>query len=178
MDDFPFWSFSIDRYMRPGVSALCLNLQERHQLDVNILLFALWLADQDEKVDHDTFVRLIQAAEKFHTSVVKPLRHTRQLLKLTTYGLPVDQAEAFRTTIKTRELAAEKLEQQLLFSAFNSVFKSETYNAGTSANLKTIESDARRNLDIYYDHLGIQKSDADRQELAELVTLCVPKPAG
>ena len=178
MDDFPFWSFSIDRYMRPGVSRLCLNLQERHQLDVNILLFSLWLADQDKAVDHELFVQLIQGAEEFHTNVVKPLRHTRQRLKLTTYGLPEDQAEAFRTTIKARELAAEKLEQQLLFSAFSSMFESETHVAGTSTDLKTLEHSARRNLDIYYAHLGLQQSDADHQELAELVTLCFPKPAG
>ncbi|PCI04115.1 MAG: TIGR02444 family protein [Hyphomicrobiales bacterium] len=171
MNDFPFWSFSIDRYMRPGVSRLCLNLQERHQLDVNILLFALWVADQDKTVDHDIFVQLIQGAEEFHANVVRPLRHTRQRLKLTSYGLPVDQAETFRTTIKARELAAEKLEQQLLFSAFNLMFKSETQ----SSDLKIIESSAHHNLDIYYTHLGVSQSDSDRQELAELVTLCVPK---
>lgn len=171
VDNFPFWSFSIDRYMRPGVSTVCLNLQARHQLDVNIVLFSLWLADQNYAGDQNSFVALIAKAEELHTNVVRALRLVRQKLKLTTYGLPEDQAEAFRTSIKAQELAAEKLEQQLLFSTFLSMPVVELQDR--EKNLDK-QSNSRRILDIYYAHLGLSQSGADLRDLAELIDLCHP----
>jgi len=38
-----FWRFSLDAYGRPGVAAACLDLQDRHGCDVNLILYALWL---------------------------------------------------------------------------------------------------------------------------------------
>ena len=37
------WEFSLDFYARPGVSAALIELQDRAGLDVNLILFALWL---------------------------------------------------------------------------------------------------------------------------------------
>ena len=39
-----FWDFSVTLYGRPGVAPACLELQERRGLDVNVLMFCLWLA--------------------------------------------------------------------------------------------------------------------------------------
>ena len=38
-----FWAFSLEFYARPGVAEACLALQDRHGLDVNILLLCCWL---------------------------------------------------------------------------------------------------------------------------------------
>ena len=42
--DCAFWDFSLEAYARPGVAPACLDLQERHGADVNLLLFACWLS--------------------------------------------------------------------------------------------------------------------------------------
>ncbi|MGI9492931.1 MAG: TIGR02444 family protein, partial [Geminicoccaceae bacterium] len=42
----PFWDYSLSLYGRPGVEQACLELQRRHGLNVNLLLFAFWLADR------------------------------------------------------------------------------------------------------------------------------------
>jgi uncharacterized protein (TIGR02444 family) len=39
-----FWRFSLSFYRTQDVPAACISLQDRHGLDVNIMLFALWLA--------------------------------------------------------------------------------------------------------------------------------------
>ena len=41
--DIPFWDFSVALYSKPGVGAACLGLQDRHEIDVNILMFCLWM---------------------------------------------------------------------------------------------------------------------------------------
>lgn len=41
-----FWTFSLECYGRPGVSAAGLALQDGEGFDVNLLLWCVWLADQ------------------------------------------------------------------------------------------------------------------------------------
>ena len=45
--DHPFWDYSLDVYMQDKVGAACIDLQERYQLDVNVLLFCLWFGASD-----------------------------------------------------------------------------------------------------------------------------------
>ena len=40
----PFWRFSLGFYRQPGVADACIALQDGCGVDVNILLFFLWLA--------------------------------------------------------------------------------------------------------------------------------------
>src|SRR5258706_9315513 len=40
----PLWRFSLRFYRRPGVADACIALQDGCGVDVNILLFFLWLA--------------------------------------------------------------------------------------------------------------------------------------
>lgn len=39
----PFWRFSCAVYAAPGVAQACLELQDTHGADVNLLLLAAWL---------------------------------------------------------------------------------------------------------------------------------------
>src|ERR1700680_2972326 len=39
----PFWRFSLRFYRQPGVADACIALQDARGVDVNILLFFLWL---------------------------------------------------------------------------------------------------------------------------------------
>ena len=40
----PFWKFSLGYYRGAGVSEACLELQDRCGVDVNVVLFLLWMA--------------------------------------------------------------------------------------------------------------------------------------
>ena len=39
-----FWSYALAVYQQPGVKTLCLQLQDVHQANVNLLLLSGWLA--------------------------------------------------------------------------------------------------------------------------------------
>ncbi|MGY8963505.1 MAG: DUF2390 domain-containing protein, partial [Rhodospirillales bacterium] len=40
----PFWEFAISAYSRPGVEKAMLSLQDRMGVDINMVLFCVWLA--------------------------------------------------------------------------------------------------------------------------------------
>ena len=44
-EDHPFWEFSLRVYGNGGVPTACLALQERHAIDVNLLLFCAWIGE-------------------------------------------------------------------------------------------------------------------------------------
>ena len=42
--DNEFWRFSLEVYQDEEVQRLCLSLQDDYGLDVNVVLFCLWLS--------------------------------------------------------------------------------------------------------------------------------------
>ena len=113
-DETPFWQFSGSVYARRGVAEACLALQERHHLDVNLLLFCAWAGSNGRRLDGGDIGLLRSAARPWHDQVVAPLRAARRWLKLQT-SLPESLGEAFREEVKALELQAEMLEQLMLY---------------------------------------------------------------
>lgn len=103
-----FWRFSLDIYGRPGVAAACLDLQERHGRDVNLVLFAAWIgiAGRGRLTDAD-FAAAEDAIAPWRRAVVEPLRAVRRHVK-----------ESGRATLyealKAAELDAEHAAQDRL----------------------------------------------------------------
>lgn len=106
-----FWIFSLRLYSQPGVAAKCLALQESCSLDVNVLLFCAWLGWSRRALLSPLEIQEIEAVvAEWHEGVVKPLRSVRQFLK------NAGGAQELRGQVKAIELAAEKMEQDLLFA--------------------------------------------------------------
>jgi uncharacterized protein (TIGR02444 family) len=112
----PFWIFSLRTYSRPGVSEACLELQERSGVDVNVLLFLLWLAAQGRRADCNEVAAIIAAVEDWRREVVTPLRRARRAAKEAPEGFDAHSAAALRTLLKRVELEAERLEQEALYA--------------------------------------------------------------
>lgn len=117
-----FWDFSLDLYGRPGVEAACLELQRRHDLDVNLLLLCCWLGVRGVELDHDDASRAAQAIEDWQREVVRPLRAVRRRLKVKLADpgprnvpeLFPELAGRLRADILGLELDGEHLEQLTL----------------------------------------------------------------
>ena len=113
--DFPphaFWDFSVALYAKPGVAPACLGLQERHGIDVNALMFCLWLGESGRgPAPRAALDAAFDAVGPWHARVVRALRPLRRLLKP---GFePVDPAlvQALRARIQKVEIDAEHVEQ-------------------------------------------------------------------
>lgn len=107
------WTFSLAVYDQPGVAAACLALQDRHGLDVNILLYCCWAGARGATLSRAQ-VRTLQAAvAAWSGEVVQPLRAVRRRLKTERD----DEAQDLRAKVLQLEIEAERLEQARLLAA-------------------------------------------------------------
>jgi uncharacterized protein (TIGR02444 family) len=107
----PFWDFSLSNYNLPGVAATCLSLQDECDLDVNVLLYAAWVATMDRRLTEQHVAEMERIIAPWRERVVRPLRALRRQWR------DCPQASGLRDTIKQLELQAER-QQQDMMSAF------------------------------------------------------------
>ncbi|HVT28471.1 MAG TPA: TIGR02444 family protein [Lacipirellulaceae bacterium] len=128
-DNNPLWRFSLDVYAAPGVSSECLDLQDRHGLDVNILLFVVWLGvARGLTVSPAHLEQLNATVTEWQRDVVCPVRAVRRRVK------SLGRSDLYEE-IKTLELKLEWAEQSMLF-ALASVLDGQktTSNNAVAAN--------------------------------------------
>lgn len=153
----PFWDFSLAVYGRPGVAEACLGLQDRHGLDVNLLLFCCWVGSQGRHLDAADFARLTGSVGEWQRSVISPLRGVRRRLK-DLPGAASGQLGALRQAVKDCELAAERIEQAILHDALarpSGVFSPAADQADCAA----------ANMTAYLEVAGPSADFADRANL-------------
>jgi uncharacterized protein (TIGR02444 family) len=105
-----FWNFSLAFYGRPGVSPACLELQDRHGRDVNLVLYACWVGLSGR--GRLTAADLAHAAamnDPWRQAVVEKLRAARRAIR----EQAADAAE-FYAAVKAVELEAEQIAQHRL----------------------------------------------------------------
>jgi uncharacterized protein (TIGR02444 family) len=112
----PFWRFSLSFYRLPGVSEACIALQDEYGVDVNLLLFLLWLAGEGRSLSPDEIKTLDEKVRNWRNLTVVPIRGIRRKLKGARTLVEAGQQEALRTRIKALELEAERLQQQALYA--------------------------------------------------------------
>ena len=109
------WAFALAIYARPGVAEACLNLQNEAGVDVMLLLMATFAAVKHRfLLTADEIRALDEACRPWREQVVWKLRTIRSGLKTGPQPAPSGETEQFRSKVKALELAAEKLENQLL----------------------------------------------------------------
>src|SRR5215469_13385676 len=105
------WRFSLNFYDRPGIAAALIELQDSAGLDVNLILFALWLGLSGRgRLDKLRLIAAEQAVAAIRANVVMPLRGLRRRLK------SIDDADIQRLREKSAalEIDAEKAAQDRL----------------------------------------------------------------
>jgi len=111
--DISLWDFSLHQYSRTGVSDACIALQDEEGINVNVLLWSLWLGHKGLDLDATLLKQATGAIHSWDANYVVPLRQLRRRLK-TEFGTGDVAVEAVRTQIKQAELFAEKHLQRLL----------------------------------------------------------------
>ena len=72
--DNDFWRFSLKVYDQEGVANECLELQERHGVNVNVLLFCAWIGTQGIALDRNGIEAAAQIVTHWDAMVVRPLQ--------------------------------------------------------------------------------------------------------
>ena len=149
--DFPFWSFSVALYGRPGVAPACLALQDRFDCDVNLLLLALWAARCGRELGRQDFERLDAAVAPWRARVLEPIRAVRRQIKADPIGATPELAEACRQALLEAELAGERAAQELLARSLPLDLPQQDSGDGGRA---------RANLEAYLTWRGAQSTEA------------------
>lgn len=114
MGDSALWRFSLAFYRRPGVAEACLQLQDTAGVDVNVLLYLLFLAARGRRVGAQDIDRIEATAASWRNAVVVPLREVRRKLKAPLGPIDLAATAGLRNEVKRIELAAERIEQEAL----------------------------------------------------------------
>lgn len=166
----PFWNFSLEAYAGEGVSRACIELQDRHGVDVNVLLFCCWIgASGRGRLQAEELRKLTGRIANWQRDIVVPLRSVRRRLAAGE-NLPIapdDAAAALRRRIADAEIEAEHVEQLML---------AENYAAPGNRDRPAKErlAAALANLGLYSAQLGIKVERRDRSAVATILFACFP----
>ncbi len=111
-----FWQFSLSLYRTAGVPGACIALQDKHGLDVNIMLFALWLASRQRAVSSGDLMQADELVREWRAEAVVALRGVRRFLRQPPAAFSGEAAIALRDKVKSAELECERLQQEALFA--------------------------------------------------------------
>ena len=154
------WRFSLDFYSLPGTASALVALQDRDGLDVNLMLFALWLGTSGRgRLGRDDLTASERTVRDIRTEIVGPLRALRRRLK----EHPDKEIQDLREGVKALELAAEKLAQVRLAGPVRPA------EAGTIPEARL--ADAGANLALYLGPQRFASAEATviRTALEELI---------
>lgn len=132
----PFWDFSLERYGADGVAPACLLLQDDFGLDVNLLLYAAWLAHRGQRLSEAHLEALERLVAEWREGVVSPLRALCRELRR------YPAAATLREELKRLELQAERHQQDLMYGYYRTAPALPRDGEALSANLSRV---ARRN---------------------------------
>lgn len=104
------WDWALEAYGRPGVPEACLTLQDEHEQNTSLLLWAVYA----EVGDPDLLAKGAAAARAWNEAALVPLRDTRRRLKAPLPPFDDDARLAFREEVKALELDAERLLMETL----------------------------------------------------------------
>lgn len=105
----PLWQSMLANYSRPLVAQTCLKLQQEQDVDVILLLFALYCAEQGLTLNMDVIVKADQQLSLLRERLILPLRQARLACKSL-----LGEGDVYQQ-LKTQELACEWQQCQRLW---------------------------------------------------------------
>jgi uncharacterized protein (TIGR02444 family) len=129
----PLHGFALRLYGTEGVSAACLLLQARADLDVNLVLFAAFVGTRGGVLTPLQVAEAGRRIGEWHGDVVRPLRAVRQRLKTGPAPAPDARTAALRAAIQKLEIEAELIELAELGALYETL-EYETAPGGTTAS--------------------------------------------
>ncbi len=161
-----FWEFSVATYGKDGVPAACLGLQDSLDVDVNVLLFCCWFGLTRGHIEEERFTQLLAASELWASRVVRPLRGARRWMKEEVYEslqLDTESVSSLREKIKSNELGAEKIQQDLLLAIVEDL-------AGKQMNVEEQLDAVLDNIRRYLGKKEIQVVGASAADLCHVIS--------
>lgn len=159
-EDHPLWDYSLRVYGSDGVSAACIALQDRFQIDVNVVLFCSWVGYSGRgEMTEAELKSALDAVAEWNAHIVRGLRVVRQALRGGMAPAPDAYSTALRRRILETEVDCEHTEQLMLAAAID-----RPVAEGLTEYRRA--TDALANISAYFADCGASLGEADSDELA------------
>ncbi len=166
----PCWDFALAVYRRRGVEEACLTLQERHGVDVNVLLFCCWLgASGRGALSEGETAQALAVVGQWHGAVVGGLRAVRGVLKGGLGPAPRELGDALRRQVLACELDAEHVQQIMLCAAV------ERPEPANKPSIDRRAGDAAITVARYFAALGVAVTGQEISELEVILGASFPQ---
>ncbi|MDF1721281.1 MAG: TIGR02444 family protein [Minwuia sp.] len=162
------WDYATRVYGRGRAQEACLAMQDRHGLDVNVLMFCCWVASsgrgrfRDGELEH-----ALQAVDRWHDHVIGNLHQLKLFLKGGVAPAPKTLSDDLRRVVVESELHAEHVEVLMLHTSLTRV------GTGTFDRVQQIE-DSLANLFRYFTLINVDTDDRDLSALIEILIAAFP----
>ena len=158
-----FWQFSLAYYQHSNSAETLLRLQNKYALDINLILFALWVGwIESTALLKDHFQILDSSIANWRDNIIQPLRKLRQTAKAQT-ALFSNFSDNFLNMTSDIELEAERICQALLCQEYLNL-----KNLPKGSNKRGL---ATTNLDTYFSLLTLPNSQNVCETKGKLVNL-------
>ena len=160
LPEHPFWQFSCQLYQERSVKQACLGLQNQLGMNVNVVLFACWLAVSGRgRLQAADFTRIKRVIGHWHQSITAKLRHFRQQMS---QQVAANDDFNLVNAVQQDELVAEHIEQLLLAQGMSRTVMHER------TGLQKV-NDAIGSLQTYAKYLDVILRPAERQWCADIL---------
>jgi uncharacterized protein (TIGR02444 family) len=164
----PFRGFALELYRRPGVADACLELQNRHDLDVNVVLFAAFVGAVRRQTLTIAELDLVhRRVDAWHQEIVRPLRGARRRLKTGPAPARDEATGALRRKLAQLEIEAEMIELEQLTALIGEVRSAGSTSSAAECATAAIETVIRTHTDT---HPDIALNEMDRQAIDAIAT--------
>lgn len=168
-EDHPFWDYAIEVYGRDGVSAALIALQDRHKLDVNMLLLSLWASHSGRGILNDAEMDYaLQVSSGWNPEIVCGLRRVRILLRDEISLVPKELSDAVRKHVLALEIDCEHVEQLAMAKGLSQAID-------PSLAIATRFEHCVANFGAYFTRLGCRLTDADGDSLKTVFAAAFPE---
>jgi uncharacterized protein (TIGR02444 family) len=135
----PIWDFVLNYYRQQGVSDAAIALQDGIGIDVNMILFLMWLASSKRTLANADVQFVSGASNGWQHQVVVPIRAVRRLLKENAPLVETETALAYRKKIQALEIEGEQLQLNAMAALVPNLKPANAPTAGEAAraNLAT-----------------------------------------
>ena len=150
----PFWEFALDFYDNSEVSDLLLTFQNKLNMDVNLIIFCVWISTFEIKKNDikNILESSIQISTEFQSDIISNIRKSRFNLKFLLQNLKAkyllnDNLTYLVNDIKQIELEMEALE---VFSLYNNFVDNYKNDLSLTKTDKLKISHACKYLNVYF----------------------------
>ena len=160
-----FWNYSTQIWTLPNVEAICLELQNNYDANINMLLYCCWVGDKNLSLSDDDLQSLLDTIQPWQT-IIKPLRESRKMMLQQSIAMPSELKDQTITNMSEMELNAEHMAQLALEKAL----KPENIAPCSQQNQTSGVDCSLNNIKSYINTLdGLSSPDEIMQHISQLL---------